>query len=89
MAKPPPIPRYVPQVSHVRAAGSLAGRSLWFQSLTETERLQWLAAHQKLAWDMNGGRMPERLHEASSRFPHSSRVEVIEFLSSEFSAPEQ
>lgn len=68
-------PKFVPHVSHDPQAGSLEARARWFQSLTDIERLEWLAAHQQLAWDMNGGRMPRKHYDARAL---SERCEVLE-----------
>ncbi|WLD12788.1 hypothetical protein [Planctellipticum variicoloris] len=68
-------PESAPSVSHDVQDGSLQARARWFQSLSDIERLEWLAAHQQLAWDMNGGRMPRKHYDARSL---PERCEVLE-----------
>lgn len=53
-------PTYAYHVAEGLSGTSFAERVRWFQSLSFTQQLEWLAASQQFVWDMNGGCFPRK-----------------------------
>ena len=64
-------------VSHDRGEESLAAKARWFQSLSLTERMEWLCSVTNLALEVN-----PRLAERKNARPASDRICVLGATSS-------